>query len=200
MTKIKFCGIRSPETAEIINEIRPDFVGFVLAPKFWRCIDRETLGLLCRKIDRDIPRVGVFVDNPFDEAAELLKSGIIDYAQLHGSEDERFIERLQKAGGKVIKAFKIASLSDAERALLSPADYVLLDSGTGSGELFDWSFAKRFGREFFLAGGLCPENAAEAVKTCRPFALDVSSGIETNGAKDPDKMRRFAEAVRSTQI
>ncbi len=200
MTKIKFCGLRSVSDIEAVNLLRPDFAGFVLAPKFWRCVSRETAKEMKAALSPEIPAVGVFVDNGFDEVAGYLEDGIIDIAQLHGAEDESFIKMLQSCGFKVIKAFKIGSESDAERARLSPADLILLDSGTGTGKLFDWSLIENFGRDFILAGGLTPENAADAVRRCRPYCVDVSSGIETDRNKDKEKMRRFIEAVRSENI
>lgn len=198
MTKIKFCGMRRPEDVAAANETKPEYVGFVLAPQFWRHITRETAGALKSALDPEIQAVGVFVDNPFDEVLGYLNDGIIDMAQLHGHEDDDFIRRLQaESGKKVIKAFKIQSAEDIERAYRSPADFVLLDSGTGTGELFDHSLIKGFGRDYFLAGGLSPQNAAEAVSSLRPYAVDVSSGIETDKVKDIEKMRAFAHAVRA---
>lgn len=197
MTKIKFCGMRTLEATAIANEIMPDYVGFVLAPQFWRHITPDTAKELRAALNPDIKTVGVFVDNPFEEIKNLLDSGVIDLAQLHGSEDEDFIRRLQKASQKpIIKAFKIEMAKDIERAQASPADYVLLDSGAGTGESFDWSLIRNFGRDYFLAGGLCPENVREAIEKCRPYAVDVSSGIETDKIKDPAKMRDFAKKVR----
>ena len=198
MTKIKFCGMRTLEAAAVANEIMPDYAGFVLAPQFWRYVSREKLIPISKSLRPEIQKVGVFVDNPFDEVAELLDSGLIDLAQLHGNEDGGYIRRLQDTCGKpIIKAFKIETADDVKRAQDSPADFVLLDSGTGTGRSFDWSLIESFGREFFLAGGLDPENVREAIERCRPYAVDVSSGIETDRVKDPEKMRDFASAVRS---
>lgn len=197
MTKIKFCGLRTENDIMLVNRIRPDFAGFILSRRFWRYAgDFEKLR---PHLDNNIAVVGVFVDNPLEEVAHYLNCGMIDYAQLHGSEDEEYIKSLQKAGGKVIKAFKITSEDDVKRAFSSPADLVLLDSGTGTGEQFDWQLITNFGRDYFLAGGLTPENAAEAVKKFHPYALDVSSGIETDKVKDEAKMFKFADAVRNIQ-
>lgn len=197
MTKIKFCGNKTAAAIEAMNEILPDYAGFILSPRFRRYVPKDELTRLTAMLDRRIKRVGVFVDNPFEEVKSALESGIIDIAQLHGSEDDNFILRLKELTKKpIIKAFKIASDADIIRARSSPADYILLDSGTGTGKSFDWSLIKNLGREFFLAGGLCPENAAEAIEKCRPYCLDVSSGIETDGEKDPEKMKKFAENVR----
>lgn len=198
MTRIKFCGMRRPEDITVANEIKPEYVGFVLAPRFWRHISRETTKALKTALSPEIQAVGVFVDNPFEEVLSYLQSGIIDIAQLHGHEDNEFIKRIQsESGKKVIKAFKITSAEDLERAYNSPADMVLLDSGTGTGELFDHSLIRGFGREYFLAGGLDPENVGEAVRSLAPYAVDVSSGIETDKIKNKEKMRAFAQAVRT---
>lgn len=197
MTKIKFCGNRDPKTAFAINDILPDYVGFILSPRFKRFIPLEIAAEFKSALDKRIKTVGVFVDEPYEYVEAALKSEAIDIAQLHGLEDESFIERLKKSAGKpIIKAFKIESAEDVLKAAASSADYVLLDSGTGTGKSFDWSLIKNIGREFFLAGGLCPENVSGAIEKCRPFAVDVSSGIETDSVKDPEKMRKFAAAVR----
>ena len=197
MTKIKFCGMRRPEDIEAANEILPDFIGFILAPKFWRYIPLDTVKNLASMADPKIKRVGVFVDNPESDVLEALKSGAVNMAQLHGGEDEEYIKKIQRAASKpVIKAFKITCAEDIKKASESPADLILLDAGTGTGERFDWSLIKNIGRDFILAGGLNPENVREAVERFHPYAVDLSSGIETDKVKDPSKMRAVAEAVR----
>ena len=198
MTKIKFCGLRLKNDVLLANEIKPDFAGFILSDRFWRFA--EDFMSIRPMLDKNISAVGVFVDNPSDEVIKYVKSGMIDYAQLHGREDEDYIKRVRDSGGRVIKAFKIETADDLERAYLSPADLVLLDSGTGTGISFDWSLIKSFGRDYILAGGLDPENAGEAVRRLRPYAVDVSSGIETDRVKDGEKMRKFAENVRNITI
>lgn len=197
MTKIKFCGMRRPEDIEAANEILPDFIGFILAPKFWRYVPLDTVKNLASMADPKIKRVGVFVDNPESDVLEALKSGAVNMAQLHGGEDEEYIKKIQRAASKpVIKAFKITCAEDIKKASESPADLILLDAGTGTGERFDWSLIKNIGRDFILAGGLNPENVREAVERFHPYAVDLSSGIETDKVKDPSKMRAVAEAVR----
>lgn len=197
MTKIKFCGMRRPEDIEAANEILPDFIGFILAPRFWRYVPLDTVKNLASMADPKIKRVGVFVDNPESDVLEALKSGAVNMAQLHGGEDEEYIKKIQRAASKpVIKAFKITCAEDIKKASESPADLILLDAGTGTGERFDWSLIKNIGRDFILAGGLNPENVREAVERFHPYAVDLSSGIETDKVKDPSKMRAVAEAVR----
>ena len=197
MTKIKFCGLSRIEDIECANELKPDFIGFVFYKKSRRFVDREKAKELKNKLSKEIKAVGVFVDEDIEFVASLLRDEIIDIAQLHGSEDENYIKDLKTLTGKpVIKAVRVASADDIKKANESPADFVLLDSGMGGGKVFDWSLIKEVKRDYFLAGGLTLENAAEAVDTLTPFAVDVSSGIETDGLKDPEKMKRFAASVK----
>ena len=182
---------------EAANELRPDYIGFVFAKKSRRAVDRETAGRLKRLLNRDIQAVGVFVNAQPETVAFLLEEEVIDLAQLHGQEDAEYIARLREMTDKpLIQAFRIRTAEDARRAEKSPAEYILLDAGAGDGKTFEWELAESVGRPYFLAGGLTPENAGEAAERLHPFALDVSSGIETDGWKDPAKMRAFAEAVR----
>ena len=148
-------------------------------------------------LDENIKAVGVFVDESIEKVAELLENGVIDLAQLHGSETEDYIHKLREMTNKpVIQAFRIRSSVDVERAVKSYADMILLDAGMGDGKIFDWSLIQDITRPYFLAGGLNCENIAEAVRKFHPYAVDVSSGIETDGLKDIKKMTAFAMAVR----
>ena len=201
MTKIKFCGLTRTGDIEAANELKPDYIGFVFWPKSKRAVTAEEAKTLKAKLDPSIKAVGVFVDEDMEAVKSLLDGGIIDIAQLHGHEDEDYITGLKEASGKpVIKAFKIRSEEDIRKAEASPADIVLLDAGMGDGVTFDWSLIKNAGRPYFLAGGLDPDNAADAVRTLHPYALDVSSGIETDGLKDTNKMAAFAASVRKEDV
>ncbi len=201
MTKIKFCGLTRTGDIEAANELKPDYIGFVFWPKSKRAVTAEEAKTLKAKLDPSIKAVGVFVDEDMEAVKSLLDGGIIDIAQLHGHEDEDYITGLKEASGKpVIKAFKIRSEEDIRKAEASPADLVLLDAGMGDGVTFDWSLIKNTGRPYFLAGGLDPDNAADAVRTLHPYALDVSSGIETDGLKDTNKMAAFAASVRKEDV
>ena len=132
------------------------------------------------------------------KVAELLNEGIIDLAQLHGSEDEDYIARLRKLTDKpIIKAFTIHEERNIKAAEMSTADYILLDSGAGTGKVFDWALLKFIQRPYFLAGGLDVYNVGEATKELDPYAVDVSSGIETHGVKDKEKMAAFVKEVRN---
>ena len=197
MTRIKFCGLTRKCDIEVVNELGPEYIGFVFWPRSKRVVTREQASELKAMLDPSIKAVGVFVDEDIEVVKSLLNDDIIDIAQLHGSEDGTYINDLKMSTGKpVIKAFKIRSEDDGRQAEESPADMVLLDSGMGTGKTFNWEIIKGVKRPFFLAGGLAPDNAAEAIRELHPYALDVSSGIETEGIKDIKKMADFYEAVR----
>ena len=237
--KIKICGLRRPEDAAYVNEARrilggPDFAGFIVnVPGSRRSVDEARLRELTALLDPEIAAVGVFVDEEPETVAGLLREGVIDACQLHGSEDADYIRRLRELVGEhsvgndaaaqrktkppvIIKAFRLADgLTDelTEEIEHCPADLVLVDSGAGSGQTFDWSVLaepeagtkeengtsagrRRIRREFLLAGGLTPKNIPEAVRKARPWGIDVSSGVETDGTKDEAKIRAAVSAVR----
>ncbi len=197
MTQVKMCGLRRMEDIEAANRLMPDYIGFVFAPGSRRVVSPEEAAALRQVLRPGIRAVGVFVDEDAGAAARLLADGVIDIAQLHGHEDEAYIARLKALAGKpVIRAFRVKSAGDLRAAEASAADMILLDAGAGDGKTFDWSLLSSVSRPYFLAGGLTPENTAEAVRRFRPFAVDVSSGIETDGFKDYNKMRAFMRAVR----
>ena len=197
MTKIKFCGLTRPEDIEAVNAIKPDYIGFVFAKKSRRCVTPKQAAALKAGLDPAIRAVGVFVNEPFENVVQLLENGTIDLAQLHGAEDDGYITALREATQKpVLQAYRIASAEDASRAAQSCADAVLLDTGAGTGQIFDWELVRDFPRPYFLAGGLGPQNVGQAVCLLNPAAVDVSSGIETDGHKDKTKMAAFAAAVR----
>lgn len=197
MTKVKLCGLSRPADIAFANAVRPDLIGFVFAEKSRRYVSPEIAKKLKAALSTEILTVGVFVNAPIETVATLLNDGVIDLAQLHGEEDERYIAELRKYTKKpFIQAFRIASAADVEQAKISPADFILLDNGGGTGQTFDWSILKAVGRPFFLAGGLDCENVQTALSTVRPSAVDVSSGVETDGKKDLEKMTAFVQAVR----
>ena len=139
---------------------------------------------VCYRILYIVRAVGVFTDEAPERIAELLDNGVIDIAQLHGREDEDYIETLRSFTDRpLIKAYRIRTAEDLEAARQSTADYILLDSGAGTGRVFDWRLIRDMGRPYFLAGGLSPDNVEDAVTYLHPYAVDVSSGIETNGRK-----------------
>ena len=198
MTKIKLCGLSRPQDIQAANGLLPDYIGFVFAPKSRRYVTPKQAAQLRGLLDPGITAVGVFVNEAPKAVAELLDRGVIDIAQLHGTEDEEYISALRALTDRpLIKAFRIDSEQDILAAQNSTADYILLDSGDGgTGTCFDWSLIRRLERPYFLAGGLRVDNVGDAVAALDPYAVDVSSGIETGGVKDTNKMIEFVHAVR----
>lgn len=199
MPKIKICGLRRPQDIMMANSYRPDFAGFIIDfPKSHRSISGEEVADLRRKLNGQIPVVGVFVDQPAEKVIRLLKDGTIDIAQLHGKEDASYIRQVQRETGcQVIKAFEVKSSGDIDRALESPADYLLLDQGKGGGETFDWSLIhEKINRPWFLAGGLNADNLQQAIDTVHPWGVDISSGVETDGVKDEKKVKKVVSIIR----
>lgn len=202
-TKIKICGMMREEDIKAVNVAKPEYVGFVFVKGRRRYISPERALRLKKLLSANIKAVGVFIDESIDNICKIAKEGTIDVIQLHGSEDNAYIDKLSAESGlPIIKAIQIKDGSDDVRdELLSlcrecRADMILIDSGTGSGQTFDWRMLEGLDREYFLAGGLDPSNVEEAIEKLKPYAVDVSSGVETDGKKDSAKIEAFAEAVR----
>ncbi len=206
MTKVKICGLRRDEDIAIVNDYLPDYAGFIIDfPASFRSLPHEEVKNLTAKLDKNITPVGVFVDSPIEIVIELLKEGAIGAAQLHGSESPEYIMKVQEATGKpVIKSFVLPK-EDGERwraeeilkaAESSPADMILLDAGKGSGQTFNWDLLSGFSRPYFLAGGISKENISHAIKTLRPYAVDISSSVETDRFKDRKKVKNIIELAR----
>lgn len=199
MTRVKICGLRRKEDIQAVNELRPDYIGFVFA-KGRRQVRMEEAMALRRLLVTDIRAVGVFVDEPLERILDVLKCGVIDMVQLHGREDETYIDKLKCQAGslvQIIKAVRMDSADSADAWQGSAADYLLLDNGAGgTGQAFDHNLIKAMRKPFFLAGGMKPANVEEAIKTVHPYAVDVSSGVETDGWKDRDKIEEIIRRVR----
>ena len=194
--RIKICGLRRDEDVDAVNEAMPDYAGFVFAPSK-RQVTAETASRLRARLHPDIPAVGVFVDAEPEDILALLRYGIIDIAQLHGQEDEAAVRLLKERSGKpVIKALRVKKTADIAPWQSSSADWLLLDSGAGSGKAFDWELTSGCSRPYFLAGGLHEGNLTEAIERLHPFAVDISSGVETDGFKDRAKILRAVALVR----
>lgn len=204
MTKVKICGLSTMQDIEAVNELLPNYVGFVLA-KSIRQVNQVTAKKLKEALDERIKAVGIFVNEDIDTIISICKENIIDMVQIHGDEDESYLKELKSKTNKpIIRAFRIKSAEDILLAQNSCADYILLDSfikGSygGSGHSFPWEMAKKLTRKYFLAGGLHAGNIQEAVKTCQPCCIDVSSGVETNGKKDKDKIRDVLALTMKSQ-
>lgn len=190
MSRIKICGLSRSEDIIYVNETKPDYAGFIINfPRSHRNIDVQKLKELKQTLNPDIKAVGVFVDQPVELVAGIAQAGLIELIQLHGKEDENYIRRLRiHTGVRIIKAFQITSPEDMKAVEKSSADYVLLDAGQGSGKTFDWQFLADVERPYFLAGGISADNIEAAMNIAKPFALDVSSGVETDKIKDKKKM------------
>ncbi len=213
MIKIKFCGIRRPEDIEAVNRMQPDFTGFVFA-KSKRQITPEAAAGLKRQLDPKIKTVAVLVNMPVDEAAALANSGVADLLQLHGDENEKYIEALRKlTGAEIIKAIRLQG-TETDRLLLreaEKADFYLFDTFVahtygGTGKTFSLSLLSSLpvDKPFFLAGGLEVDNVAAIIGQMQQdaklfpyfYGVDVSGGIETGGEKNPAKMEAFLKAIR----
>lgn len=203
MTKIKICGLSRPTDIEWVNEAQPDYCGFIInVAKSKRNITPSVLCSLRSRLDETIIPVGVFVDEPQDTIISLVCDHTLSAVQLHGSEDETYIANLKKEiDVPVIKAFKASSRESLRQAEESGADLILLDNGGGgTGVTFDWRLLNNIQRPYFLAGGLGPHNLEEAVKMVRPWGVDMSSGVETDGIKDKEKILAAVAAVRRTKL
>lgn len=194
--KIKICGLFRSDDIDYVNEAKPDYIGFVFTQSK-RQVDFNQAKQLKAKLDKQIKAVGVFVDSPIEKIVELVNEKVIEIVQLHGQEDNMYIKQLkQLIAVPVIKAIKVDHASDLD-GLNYDVDYYLLDNKTsGSGECFDWSLIKQLDKPFFLAGGIDLINLNDALKiNC--FSLDVSSGVETKGIKDRNKIIEIVRRVRN---
>ena len=218
MLKIKFCGFFRECDIDYANALKPDFVGFIFVEHSKRFVDFATAQALKSRLDSGVKAVGVFVDSPMERIMEALSGGIIDVVQLHGSENSAYISALKAcmqsdlgAESPIIKAIKVSDSHSLAQSLESSAqigaDFILLDSpNAGSGRAFDWNalaqslkkqdFTRAFQTRFFLAGGINVENIQSAI-ALKPFCIDISSGIESEGVKDFAKMQTIINAVRS---
>lgn len=198
--KIKLCGMFRGCDIEYANEALPDYIGFILGfPKSRRNITQQVAARLKSALDTRIKAVGVFVDSPPEFIQSAVNDAIIDMVQLHGSENAEYIRALRERIGDIpiIKAVKVTAASDISYADTLGADYLLLDNGTGTGCEFDHSLIQTSAIKtpFFIAGGLTPNTVAQ-VKRFKPFGVDLSSGIETDGLKDRNKMLLAVKAAR----
>jgi phosphoribosylanthranilate isomerase len=202
MSRIKICGLSRIEDIIIVNRVLPDYIGFVFAPSI-RQIDGRTAAMLKEQLDSRIKAVGVFVNHDIGVVAGLYQSGVIDLVQLHGDEDDSYITRLkERCGCPVIKSI---SVGDTLPPLPQNVEYYLFDTLSGkrggTGEAFDWNVLRTYsGLPYFLAGGLNIANIPEAIHKLSPFCIDVSSGAETEGKKDTDKIHQIVRLVRNVDL
>jgi len=216
--KVKMCGISKVETIPAVVEAKPDYMGLVFAPSK-RQVTVEQAKILIEELHRGyakkygsdtehdkndtIKTVGVFVNETVDNLVTIANEANLDAVQLHGDEDETFIQSLkERTNVEVWKAIQIRTAADTEKWIDSSADMLLFDAyhkdeRGGTGEVFDWSSLDTFERPFMLAGGIDSTNVARAIRTVRPYGIDISSGIETNGVKDDEKITAFTKIVKS---
>ena len=216
--KVKMCGISKIEIIPAVVEAKPDYMGLVFAPSK-RQVTVDQAKILVEELHRGyakkygsdtehdkndtIKTVGVFVNETVDNLVTIANEANLDAVQLHGDEDEAFIQSLkERTNVEVWKAVQIRSAADAEAWIDSSADMLLFDAyhkdeRGGMGEVFDWSCLDEFERPFMLAGGIDSTNVARAIRTVRPYGIDISSGIETEGVKDDEKIKAFTNIVRT---
>ena len=216
--KVKMCGISNVETIPAIVDAKPDYMGLVFAPSK-RQVTVDQAKILVEELNRGyakkygsdtehdkndtIKTVGVFVNETIDNLVTIANEANLDAVQLHGDEDEAFIQSLkERTNVEVWKAIQIRTAADTEKWIDSSADMLLFDAyhkdeRGGTGEVFDWSSLDAFERPFMLAGGIDSTNVARAIRTVRPYGIDTSSGIETNGVKDDEKITAFIKIVKS---
>lgn len=209
--KVKMCGISKVETIPAVVEAKPDYMGLVFAPSKRQVTVEQAKTLIealhkqCKEQNDtvSIKTVGVFVNETLDNLVTIANEVNLDVVQLHGDEDEAFIQSLkERTNVEVWKAIQIRSAADAEAWIDSSADMLLFDAyhkdeRGGTGDVFDWSCLDTFERPFMLAGGIDSTNVARAIRTVRPYGIDISSGIETNGVKDDEKITAFTKIVNS---
>ena len=199
MARVKICGINSPEDVEIVNELKPDYVSFAFY-KNKRQVTYEKARKLKQILDKDIRVIGVFVDENTNVVASAANDDLLDVIEFHGNEGPGEIERIKAFTEKpIIQGFRIRSRGDVELALDSHADSILMYSDSESGIPMDWKLLMNVTRPYFLAGGLNADNIEKAIKICHPFAVSVTTGVETDGIKDREKMAAFIKMARRTK-
>ncbi len=199
--KVKICGLTRLYDIDAVNVIKPDYIGFVFA-KSTRQVSADTAQLLKKHLGEEIKTVGVFVNEKLDKILQICDTCGLDLIQLHGDENETFIFNLKKRiSQEIIKAIRVQNMEQMRQVQDFPCEYILLDTYDphqygGSGKSFDWTMIPPMNKPFFLAGGLHINNVEQAMSQCKPFCLDISSGVEVNGVKDFQKMKNIVEKIR----
>ena len=204
MAKLKICGLTRTQDVEAVNAVLPEYIGFVFAPSRRRVTPKQAAAL-AEGLHPAIKKVGVFVNEAPQSILNLVHAGSIDVIQLHGDEDAAYLRELHKhTQVPLIKAVRVQSAEQVWAAAKLPCEFLLLDTYTkgvygGSGKPFDWRVIPAITKPFFLAGGLDAENIKTALTECKPYAVDISSGVESEGLKDKTKIITIAELVRSVE-
>lgn len=199
--RLKICGLKTKADVAIINEMQPDYCGFIVDyPKSRRSLEPNEACRLAANVLGTVKKVAVFVDESMETVVKTMAS--FDMAQLHGNESESYIEELKKRTSKpVIKAVIPKNAYDVEHFYKTKADYLLFDAGKGAGRAFNWDILKNVqpSRKYFLAGGLNEKNIEFAIEELDPYAIDISSGVETDGQKDYGKVKRITEFLKNNR-
>lgn len=190
MAKIKICGLKRLEDIGYVNELKPDYIGFILTDGFKRSITEKQAKMLKSRLDKSIKAVGVFVNDDLNKINRILADGIIDLVQLHGQESPEFCKSINAPVIKYFKPDMFDSINNYD------TDYFLFDSGTGTGKAFDWSTVPKTNKPFFLAGGLNADNIPQAIKEINPYCIDLSTAVETDGVKDYNKIKQIMECMK----
>ena len=204
MVKVKICGIKTLQDVEFVNRQKPDFIGFVFYPLSKRYVSLITARSLKAKLNKKVKSIGVFVNAPAEEIAAAAELGIINMVQLHGDETNAYIAELRKICTlPIIKAVRVREEADIKKAAFYNCDYFLFDTYStasygGTGRQFDTQLLKgvKINKPYFLAGGLNAGNVRSALKGLKPYAVDVSGGVETGGSKDEIKIKNFIKQVK----
>lgn len=199
---IKICGIRDMEAAQAVAQ-GADMMGFIMSNRYWRHIEPATVKSICQQV-KPCQKVGVFVDEPASQVAEMARECHLDLIQLHGHETVEYVKELKKLLAHspigIIKAFRYGDDFTSALANSYPADMVLVDSFSrntegGSGVAFAWTQAakaiRQIGKPYLIAGGITKDNIKEAKKILQPYGLDISSALEFNKRKSPELIREF---------
>lgn len=190
MAKIKICGLKREEDIEFVNALKPDYIGFILSSGFRRSITRQQAERLKSLLTPDIKAVGVFVDDDKENIDYYINNGIIDLVQLHGSESPEFCRNINAPVIKYFNQEGFDKINDYD------VDFLLFDSGTGTGKSFDWSKIPKTDKPFFLAGGINKDNIRQAIEQVSPYCIDLSSAVETDGNKDYYKIKQIMEKLK----
>jgi len=201
MSRVKICGLSRKEDIDAVNRVLPEYIGFVFAPSRRR-VGIQTADRLKEKLDSRIKAVGVFVNEDIFAISEIVQNGIVDLIQLHGDEDDAYIRQIKDVCNCPV--IKSVGVGDIQPDLPDRPDYLLFDTISeqrgGVGSAFNWRILKGYrGVPYFLAGGLSIKNTADAIQMLSPFCVDVSSGVETDGYKDEEKINGFVQLVRRMQ-
>lgn len=193
MTKVKICGLSTVEAVETAVLAGADYIGFVFAESK-RQVSLEQAHELAKLVTGKTKIVGVFVSPSLEDLEQAIAQVPLDIVQIHGMFDEALIPKIS------VPVIRAIQLSDQEAQVSSQADYLLFDAPVaGSGRTFDWDLLKdqKIQQDFFIAGGLTMDNVRQARETFQPYALDVSSGVETDGHKDIEKIKAFIEGAKA---